>query len=88
MNINENIKSDADDSECKLCFQKTKKEIKGFFEYIDCDQNEYISAENLYNGMKNMKLINTHAKTTTTMVNSFFINAMEEKSAGMDLIDF
>jgi len=37
MNINENIKSDADDSECKLCFQKTKKEIKGFFEYIDCD---------------------------------------------------
>lgn len=76
-----------EDSECTHCFEKTKGEIDGWFKYLDCNNDKMISAENTYNGMKNMKDL-MHAKTTTTMVNGFFVNAMEHHSAGLDIIDF
>lgn len=55
LNIRENIKSNVDESECENCFKKTKTEISTFFKYLDCDENDLVSAENMYNGMKNMK---------------------------------
>jgi len=55
LNIRENVKSSVEDSECTNCFKKTKTELKTFFDYLDCDQNGLVSAENMYVGMKNMK---------------------------------
>jgi len=54
---------------------------------LDCNKDGLVSAENMYNGMKNMKGFN-HPKTTTTMINSFIINTMEYHSAALDVIDF
>jgi len=87
MNIRENIASDPNVSPCKDCLQKVKKDIYGWFNYLDCDEDGLINAENIYYGMKNMKGFN-HEKTTTTMVNSFVINTMEHSSAALDVIDF
>jgi len=41
----------------------------------------------MYNGMKNMKKLQ-YDETTTTMINSFFINSMEHYAAALDIIDF
>lgn len=54
MNIRENIKDSVDDTECENCFKKTKSEINSFFDYLDCDENGLITAENTYVGMENM----------------------------------
>lgn len=86
LNIRENIQSDMDASAATNAFEKTKKEISGFFDYLDCNEDGFISAENLYMGMKNMKKMQ-YEKTTTTMVNAFIINTMEHSSAGIDKID-
>jgi Ca2+-binding EF-hand superfamily protein len=55
MNIRENIKSDIAESKATNALEKVKKEIDTFFKYIDCNADGIITAENMYNGMKNMK---------------------------------
>lgn len=55
MNIRENIKDEMDSSEATNAFKKTKLEIHTLFKYFDCNVDGLISAENVYNGMKNMK---------------------------------
>jgi Ca2+-binding EF-hand superfamily protein len=55
MNIRENIQSDMDASAATNALEKTKKEISTFFDYLDCNDDGFISAENMYMGMKNMK---------------------------------
>lgn len=54
MNIMENIDDDIEESECSNCFMDTKKIISDFFDYIDCDENNFILAENMYMGLKNI----------------------------------
>lgn len=87
MNIKENLSENADAMTCEDCLKGTRVEIEGFFNYLDCDEDNLINAENIYYGMKNMKGFN-HEKTTTTMVNSFVINTMEHSSASLDMLDF
>lgn len=86
MNIFENIKSKATHS-CTNCLGATKKIIKEFFDYIDCNHDGNISAENLYWAMSNMKDL-PYKKTTTTMTNDFFLNTMEHSAAALDEVDF
>jgi len=50
MNIFENIHSKAG-HECTNCFGDTKKTIKEFFDYLDCNHDNNVSAENIFNGM-------------------------------------
>lgn len=54
---------------------------------MDCNKDELVTPENTYNAMKNMKKLQ-YEKTTTTMVNAFFLNSMEHISAGLDFFDF
>jgi len=86
MNIFETVKSKAS-FKCTNCFGTTKKVIKEFFDYLDCNHDENISAENIYWGMSNMKGL-PYPKTTTTMVNEFVLNIMEFKTTAINLIDF
>lgn len=86
MNIFENIKTKPTFS-CTNCFGDTKKVIKEFFDYLDCNKDGNVSGENLYNGMKNMKGL-PYPETTTTMVNEFMLNSMEHEAATLDLVDF
>jgi len=39
MNIRENAKSSPSESSCTNCLEKTKKEIYGFFDYLDCNKD-------------------------------------------------
>jgi hypothetical protein len=86
MNIAENIRTKSTFA-CENCFKDTKTVIKEFFDYVDCNKDGNISAENLYWGMTNMKDL-PYPKTTTTMVNDFVLNTMEHKTAALDIIDF
>jgi len=85
MNIFENIKS-GPKSKCENCFKKTKTVIEQFFQYLDCNKDGLVTAENMFNGMSNMKGL-PYPTTTTTMVNDFVLNTMEHKSAGLDVFD-
>jgi len=58
MNIKENLSENADAMTCEDCLKGTRVEIEGFFNYLDCDENNLINAENIYYGMKNMKGFN------------------------------
>lgn len=86
MNIFENIKSRAS-ANCEHCFKATKTIIREFYDYLDCNHDNVISAENIYWGMSNMKDL-PYEKTTTTMVNDFVLNTMDFHSAGLDNFDF
>jgi len=86
MNIFENIKSKSG-APCTNCFGDTKKVIKEFFDYLDCNHDGNVSPENIYWGMTNMKDL-PYPKTTTTMVNDFCLNTMEHTSAALDILDF
>jgi len=85
MNIFENIKASSE-NECKNCFRDTKKQIDAFFDYLDCNHDGFISAENIHNGMASLK--NLPYKTTTTMINDFVLKTMEHVSSGLDRRDF
>jgi Ca2+-binding EF-hand superfamily protein len=50
MNIFENAKAKATNA-CTNCMEKTKAAIKEFFDYLDCNHDGNISAENIYYGM-------------------------------------
>ena len=41
--------------ECQNCFQETRKEIKKFFTFLDCDNKGFIHAINLYDVLKQLK---------------------------------
>jgi len=56
MNIYENIKL-SNTSTCINCFENTKRSIQEFFDFIDCNDDGLINAENIYDAMKQMKLI-------------------------------
>lgn len=84
MNIYENIKS-SNTSQCAACFENTKKMIALWFDYLDCNGDGLINAENIYVGMKHMKF---QFKVKTTMVNDFVLKSMEWKCAALDLLDF
>jgi len=84
--IFENIKSGTK-SKCTNCLEKTKEVINDFFKYLDCNKDGLLSAENIFNGMSNMKGL-PYPNTTTTMVNDFVLNTMEHKSASLDIFDF
>jgi len=86
MNIFENAKAKAANP-CTNCMEKTKAAIKEFFDYLDCNHDGNISAENIYYGMENMKDM-VYPKTTTTMINDFVLNTMEFKSSALNIIDF
>lgn len=86
MNIFENI-GFKPTHPCTNCFGKTKEIIKEFFDYIDCNHDNNISAMNIFHAMENMKDL-PYKKTTSSMVNSFVLNSCEYKSAGLDLTDF
>jgi len=86
MNIFENIKS-GPKSKCENCFKTTKAVIEQFFKYLDCNKDGFVSAENIYNGMTNMKGL-PYPTTTTSMVNDFVLNTMEHHSALLDIFDF
>lgn len=86
MTIVENIKTKAS-FPCTNCFTDTKKVIKEFFDYLDCNKDGNISSENLYWGMSNMKGL-PYPETTTTMVNDFVLNTMDHESGALDMIDF
>jgi len=83
--IFENIKSGTK-SKCVNCLERTKVVIDQFFKYLDCNKDGFLSAENIYNGMTNMKGL--PYTTTTTMVNDFVLNTMEHKTALLDIFDF
>lgn len=85
MNIFENI-AVSSENDCKHCFKTTKEQIDAFFDYCDCNGDGFVSAENMFHGMANLKDI--PYKTTTTMINDFVLHAMEHTSAGMDRRDF
>jgi len=85
MNIFENI-AVSSENECKNCFRNTKIQIDAFFDYVDCNHDGFVSAENIWHGMNNLK--NLPYKTTTTMINDFILHAMEYESAGIDRRDF
>lgn len=55
MTIRENIRDNMEETACDNCFKKTKTEISTFFKYLDCNNDGLIGAENMWNGMKNMK---------------------------------
>jgi Ca2+-binding EF-hand superfamily protein len=50
MNIFENAKVKSTNA-CTNCLEKTKVAIKEFFDYIDCNKDGNISAENIFYGM-------------------------------------
>lgn len=75
MNIFENVGFKPAHA-CTNCFGDTKKIIKEFYDYIDCNHDNSISAENIYWAMSNMKDLQ-YKKTTTSMVNTFVLNSME-----------
>jgi len=49
-NIYENIKVSGE-NDCKHCFKETKGYIDDFFDYLDCNHDGFVSAENIYHGM-------------------------------------
>jgi len=75
MAIRENIKAKAS-AGCTNCFGKTKLVIQEFFTYLDCNHDKLISAENIYQGMTNMKDL-PYTKTSEVWVNEFVLNTME-----------
>lgn len=40
--------------DCKNCFQKSRAEIKKFFNFLDCDSKGFVHAVNLYDVIKKM----------------------------------
>lgn len=86
MNIFENIHA-VKSGKCTNCFEATKDIIHEFFDYLDCNEDRNINAENIYWGMTNMEGL-PFEHTTTTMVNDFVLNTMEHASAALDPMDF
>lgn len=43
-------------AKCENCFKELKKELNEFFDYLDCNKDGQISAEDMYKAFKNMKL--------------------------------
>jgi len=39
---------DTSDEECEHCLEKTRDNIDDFFEFVDCDKDSSISAENIH----------------------------------------
>jgi hypothetical protein len=62
-----------------------KKELRKFFDYLDCNKDHFVSSEDIYKGLLNMK---TAHPITTTMTNDFVLKTMEIVTATLDDKDF